>query len=134
MIPLVALISAALSRRVANAPDWKGSSAIVHLFRDFWFYAAVFGLSDSSLGWPDSLQRNIQNIARYSPILTFDENEPMKQSLQMNPALKATPTSSKDMEELKQGLIAAIGAGNIDLERNVATMDYPHLIYHLGPL
>jgi len=74
---------------VASAPDWKTNSPIVHLFRDFWFYSAVFGLSDSSLGWPDKVQKNIQNIARYSPILTFDENEPMKQTLQTNPALKA---------------------------------------------
>ena len=37
------------------------------------------------------------------------------------------------MEELRQGLIAAIGAGvNIDLERHIATMDYQYLIYHLG--
>ena len=80
VIPLVELISNALTRRVTNSPDWKAeSSAIVHLFRDFWFYSTVFGLSDASLGWPDSLQKNIQNIARYSPVLTFDENEPMKQ-------------------------------------------------------
>ena len=138
VIPLVSLISSCLSRRISEKPEWKASSAVVYLFRDFWFYSTVFGLSDSSLGWQTKLQKDVQNIARYSPILTFEENEPMKQTLEMNSALKGTQATSKDVEELRQGLISAIGAGNpkdlADLERNISTMNYPFLIYHLAVL
>ena len=79
------------------------------LFKDFWFYATIFGLSDSSLGWPSELQNQIANIARFSPVLTFDDNQPVKQSLANHSALKDSNVTSKELEELRTGLLTTIG-------------------------
>ena len=72
----------------------------------------------------------IQNIIH---VFIFHRTNSLK-SLENNPALKQGSSSSKDLAELKHGLVAAIGAGNGELERNVATLDYTMVVYHLGML
>ena len=106
VLPLVGLISTTLSRQVECGSDVELPGA---LFKDFWFYATIFGLSDSSLGWPSELQNQIANIARFSPVLTFDDNQPVKQSLANHSALKDSNVTSKELEELRTGLLTTIG-------------------------
>ena len=77
-------------------------ATIKPLFREFWFYCTICGFNDHTLGHRRNITDNIAIIALYSPVLTFDENEPMKQTLKTSQAIKAQSVGSKEVESTRQ--------------------------------
>ena len=108
-------------------------ATIKPLFREFWFYCTICGFNDHTLGHRRNITDNIAIIALYSPVLTFDENEPMKQTLKTSQAIKAQSVGSKEVESTRQGLFVALGSKD-ELQRYIGPLDYAYLIYHLTVL
>ena len=126
IIPMIATACIRFDKTVQKA-------TIKPLFREFWFYCTICGFNDHTLGHRRNITDNIAIIALYSPVLTFDENEPMKQTLQTSQAIKAQSVGSKEVESTRQGLFVALGSKD-ELQRYINPLDYAYLIYHLTVL
>jgi len=133
--PVMACIAKILSK---NAPDWNDPqvSSLRNSMRDFWFYCAVFGFSDMSIGWPEKFRTNIMVIAKRSPTLSFLANEPVKQTLENNPALKkgSAGSSIKEVQDLKLALSHSIGSRDMQLDGEIKSLDYVNVLYHIAVL
>ena len=77
------------------------------------------------------MDQAIATVAKYSPLLVFDENEPMKQTLAQAAPIKQRPAS--EVESVRQGLMLALGSRD-EMNRQLPQMDYSYLIYHLTVL
>ncbi|CAG5099842.1 Oidioi.mRNA.OKI2018_I69.XSR.g16713.t1.cds [Oikopleura dioica] len=122
----------------SGAPDWNDPQffSLRNSMRDFWFYCAVFGFSDMSIGWPDEQRADIMAIAKRSPTLSFLTNEPVKQTLENNPALKKGSSGStiKEVQDLKLALNHSIGSRDIQLDGEIKALDYFNVLYHIAVL
>ena len=80
-IKLVDLVAILLKRLHTEWNEFELQTSMRPLFRDFWFYCTIYGFNDNTLGYGSRVSESIGQVAKYSPVLIFDENEPMKQTL-----------------------------------------------------
>ena len=133
-ISLVDLVATLLRRLHTGWSDFSLQASMKPLFRDFWFYCTIFGFNDATLGFGSKVNHSIGEVAKYSPVLTFDENEPMKQTLATSTPIKSHgQVASHELESIRQGLMLALGSRD-EINRLLPAMDYSYLIYHLTVL